>query len=60
MEIQSSNNFVKYEEIREYVTNYSLLARVQYKAEFKRVSVVETARNDCEQQRHEWKLSEQA
>jgi len=34
MEIWSSNSFVQYEEIREYVTNYSLLARVNYKAEF--------------------------
>ena len=34
MEIWSSNNFVKYEEIREYVTNYSLLACVHYKADF--------------------------
>lgn len=34
MEIWSSNSFVQYEEIREYVTNYSLLAHVNYKAEF--------------------------
>lgn len=29
-----SNSFVQCEEIREYLKNYSLLARVHYKAEF--------------------------
>ena len=34
MEIQSSNSFFQYEDIGEYVTNHSLLARVHYKAKF--------------------------